>query len=149
MIPLADIQNLREMCFSFDGQDGTSFTLATDRLVKDPRYKALEIVLVPVTEYQAKFCFENNGVEIPQLKITYGRFLNKVPYEPITVLLYDKDQHIIADGNHRYVAAFMTDHTDITARIVPRELWEEYIIEVPSKLDIDMIDRIQRAINGA
>lgn len=131
MFNIEDI-GLTEQCFThvFEGQ---ATMIAIERLLKDPDYLALEVVLTPVEEQFARYCMEHRGIEQRRL----DRLGPEQLTQPICYLEFPRADmggmivHLMADGNHRYVKASMLGFKELPGRIVPQAIWRKYQIAVP------------------
>jgi hypothetical protein len=132
-----------ERVFShMDDETGAISILAIDRLTKSNAYRCIPTTLVEIDFEFAEFVLHNRGIEMHRLaKLAVGEFR-----DPITFLKWPNGTDLLADGNHRYVAAAIRRAKDIKSKIVPASVWRKFLItDIPKEYDKEAF---QRHLNG-
>lgn len=114
----------------------THFDVTT--LEDDWRVKARTPVWIPVDEDGARLFMEKRGIEKHRLDRLRG--LPKL--DPILVLHWPDGSHLVVDGHHRYVAAFLDGHRGMHARMIPRSIWRRHVIT-------DLPDEVGKSFIGS
>ena len=91
-----------------------------------------ELVTADVTAQQAEFIIKNRGIEKRKLDRLRKPWLS----QPILALLMADGTTLIVDGHHRYVKLHMEGRTILEALIVPYEIGERFLVEVPPGVGI-------------
>ena len=125
MIPWQEV--MKEIVFSNIDKKGELTIVAVERLLKDKEYIKIKPIPVAVLEDSAKTCFINNGVEPHRLARLAAE---DVITHPVTYLDMSDGTHLLADGNHRYVKAYLLRMSRLPARLVPEKLWRRYQVKM-------------------
>lgn len=130
MIPFEETR--KEIVFAHMDTDGTQRMFAVERILKllnEIEDSRIRQVLVPIELNFAKWMLRNRGIEAHRLL----SLMDVTPLEPIIFCAEEdaENTHLLIDGSHRYVGAAINESTHIRAYILPRIIWEQYLIEAP------------------
>lgn len=133
---LADLSPYDEF-FTHISDDGTNTqtTYAVSAITKNLEQLGWPVVLIPVEQHHAMYCLQHRGVEERRLKR-----LREVDLDRPIIFVHQLDgTHLLIDGTHRYVKAFMTGRTEIRAHIVHVSLVAPFIVEDAPKMTEDQL----------
>jgi hypothetical protein len=136
----------RELVFTHQDFDTGKITIiAIERLMKSNAYRLRPKVSIPVEQDQARYFYENRGIERHRLSKFFG-----VPIrDPVTLLKWGDGSDLLADGNHRYVAAALKGESCILAKILPRSVWAPFIVNnIPEEFDGEAFERYKSGWSG-
>jgi hypothetical protein len=136
-----------EHCFTHvDNVTGKYTTWASERLAEWCKANNWEVVIVPVEDHHAAFCYKERGVEGHRLRRLFenpDRLQN-----PILFVTMPEGSQLLLDGTHRYVAAFVlqvesgyTAYLEIPAYVVPYEIAKPFIVEDAGSLDQEQLTK--------
>jgi len=106
---------------------------AVSRLEAHLRAHPVEMARVAMNYDFARDAIVNRGIEEHRLKRITRRIIKTNP----VIFAYDPldDTHLLIDGSHRYVKAAMLGMDHIIGYIVEPDLWQQYVVRFPEKLD--------------
>lgn len=120
--------------------------VAIERLCDSFRYKLVETVTIDLDPEMAEFFMANRGIEGHRLA---RQIQATAPGSPITFLKWPDGTDLLADGNHRYVAACIRREKIITAKIVPLSVWRRFaIVNIPQQFDDAAFERYRSGWSG-
>lgn len=103
---------------------GANTTIATTSLQTHLRAISHPMCRIPLTVKDAKLLLTFRGIEKHRL----ARLTALCRYYPILVLEWADGTHLIADGTHSYCWQFAHGSTSALAWLVPRDIWEPFIV---------------------
>jgi hypothetical protein len=127
---------LTDEVFSWNDPDGgPTLHFAVTRLFAAVAY-TFPLKRVPIEREFATYCVHQRGVESARLAYWRKR-VESVDCPPLLFCHFEKDDsHLLVDGTHRYVAAYLKQVDSLLAFIVPEKVWRQYlIIDLPSESD--------------
>lgn len=137
MISYADALKSNEKIFTHQDNDtGKQTVIAVERLIAYLKEQDTEVVKV-LLDYEYGFWLPNaRGMEPHRIK----SLLLVTSLEPVVFCKQedDKDSSVLVDGTHRYFTSCLNQSTYIPAYVVPRAVWEEFVIDAP-RIDMDLI----------
>lgn len=129
-----------EIVFSHvDSSEGVMRHFLVERIERDLRNGVLvpEIVEVPIDPKFAAYAHVHRGVEAHRLARISVLDLAHYPvvYVHFPVIGRDIEDHLLIDGHHRYVRAWMLGWKTLRAYVLPQAVWEDrYLVHVPEEL---------------
>lgn len=127
----ADCDPKSQLFIYEDEDDRKIWHIATGELEKyvDQHVDEVENVRVPVTKAQVQYYLHNRGIEDHRLLRLMMSLEHAV--KPILYIKWEdaKDRHTLVDGHHRYVIHGAANSPWILAYLVPRKVWERFVIE--------------------
>ncbi|WP_113155912.1 hypothetical protein [Nitratireductor sp. OM-1] len=114
-----------------DEKTGVSTHFNVTSMEDDWRVRARSPVHIPVDEAGASLFMAKRGIEKHRLDRLRG--LPKL--DPILILHWIDGTHLVVDGHHRYVAAYLDGHRGMLARMLPRSIWRRHVItDLPDEI---------------
>lgn len=122
--------NTKEQVFRY-AYEGKTIFIAIDRLIR--RIKDKPIVMIPIEELLVKKLTSDKTIDNNYVYKYTKDFSRKLAGEPVDILpalvIKFKDATwTLADGNNKYVAAFMAGAKEIPAWVAERQEWAPFII---------------------
>lgn len=129
-----------EIVFSHvDDATGETRIFAVERIAKHVAIHGAKRITVPINPAFAMYLPRHRGLEkhrlariTPQDLIDYPILLAHMPG-----IAHDHDEHLVVDGSHRYFFAFTLGWKEMPGFEVPKEVWEQYLVDVPQEV-LDM-----------
>jgi hypothetical protein len=137
----------KEQVFTFIDPDDHSrqLSFAVTSLIRDPEYLKIEPVFIPIEKEFYDMLMTNRGVEEHRVsRITFNDFKNY----PVTCVDMGDGTHLMIDGTHRCVRYFREGLKTTLARLVPKSLWEKYLVDGFPLVPPDRIDDFQNGFSG-
>lgn len=113
---------------------------AIERIVKHVERMAVRppIITFPIDPVFAMYAVTGRGIEQHRLKRITAQDLIQYPIMLAHMPGVARDvqgEHLIIDGNHRYVAAAMMGWKELHGYELPPALWEEFLVNIPEELN--------------
>jgi len=122
---LSDINKTKGVIFThLDPETQHLYHIYVTGILTDPDYLALEVGYIPVDRSIAELLIHERGIEKHRLT----RLMHRKIKEPLTLCIWDDGSHLIVDGNHRFVAATLSNRKHVPVRMVPGSIWKKYIV---------------------
>lgn len=141
VLTMADLTPMDEVfCWQDDIPGSPSLMFHVTKLLEhidDMRRVAPESVAdrtaqVAIDMEFAEWMMENRGVEKPYLRdmmvrMSTGRATER-DKRPLVMLEMEDGTHLLVDGTHRYCAAAFLREEDVTVVVVPKGIWQFFVV---------------------
>jgi len=115
-----------EQVFTHQAEDGTIRHFAVERLFNYMKGVGREVYSIWLEPAYVNTIFLKRGVETHRL----NRITREIMEIPVLYLEgVSPGTHLLADGNHRYVARARAGFTDLPAYVAEPKLWKRFMVE--------------------
>ena len=128
MIKITDIP-LGDQVFSHKMlADGVVRHFAVTQMQKAAKQQGMTIFEVAMEKDFGSWLIENHGINV--LRVEQIMLSKELYDQPVLYLEMDDGSHLLADGNHRYVARDFQHEETIKAYMLKKWFWTNYLIDV-------------------
>jgi hypothetical protein len=132
---IVDMGPLDEVFSHVDDVTGETHHFNITAMAHSWKVRTRPTVQVPVDPDVVQYFLEKRGIEQHRVERLIGGRVET----PILILHWPDGRHLVVDGHHRYVASGLSGATEIPAKMIPRSIWKQFVIE-------DLPDETSRSV---